>query len=99
MPSDTDYEPYQWALPQILAPAAWDVTTGSADIIIGGLDTGVALDHPDLAGKLVAGYDFVNDDANPYDDNGHGTYTAGIMAARSNNGIGISGVCWTCRVR
>ncbi len=98
IPNDPQFAANQWALPQIHAPDAWDITTGKASVIVADIDTGVAIDHPDLAGKLVAGYDFVNDDANPYDDNGHGTYTAGIMAANANNGIGVAGVCWGCRV-
>jgi subtilisin family serine protease len=98
VPNDTNYAAHQWALRQIQAPAAWEVTTGSPDIIVAALDTGVALDHPDLVGKLVPGYDFVNDDDDPSDDHGHGTYTAGIMAAQSNNNLGVAGVCWGCRV-
>ena len=46
--------------------------------------------HPDLAGKIIAGYDFSNDDGDPADDNGHGTHVAGIIAATPNNGIGKS---------
>jgi subtilisin family serine protease len=98
LPNDPQYTANQWALPQIHAPAAWDITTGKSSIILADVDTGIATDHPDLTGKLVAGYDFVNNDSNPYDDNGHGTYTAGIMAAQSNNGVGVTGVCWGCRL-
>jgi parallel beta-helix repeat protein len=42
----------------------------------------------------VRGWDFVNNDSNPLDDNGHGTHCAGIVGAKGNNGIGVSGVCW-----
>jgi subtilisin family serine protease len=98
LPNDPQFATNQWAYPQIHAPEAWDITTGKTSIVLADVDTGVATDHPDLSGKLVAGYDFVNDDANPYDDNGHGTYTAGIMAAQSNNAVGVTGTCWGCRV-
>ncbi len=78
------------------APEAWDTETGDAGVIIAILDTGIDLDHPELLGKLVAGYDFINSDSNPQDDNGHGTHVAGIAGAGSNNSVGIAGVCWGC---
>jgi type VII secretion-associated serine protease mycosin len=97
-PNDPYYaEGKQWGLEQIKVEQAWGVTTGN-DAIIAILDTGVASDHPDLAGKLVRGYDFVNNDSNPYDDVGHGTYTAGIAGAASNNGVGVAGVSWGARI-
>ena len=97
VPNDPLY-PRQWHLPQISAPAAWDYTTGSRSIIVAMLDTGVAVDHPDLAGQLVAGYNFVADTTNPSDDNGHGTYTSGLVAALINNEVGVAGVAPNVRV-
>lgn len=87
----------QWNMKQIRASEAWDVTTGN-DWIIAILDTGVDLSHPDLAPKLVKGYDFVNQDDSPQDDHGHGTHVAGIAAAAGNNGIGIAGMSWGARI-
>ena len=87
----------QWALRDIHAYEAWDITTGGA-VTIALLDTGVSPSHPDLAGKLLPGYDFFNNDSDPSDDEGHGTYTAGVAAANTNNGIGIAGICWGCRI-
>ncbi|MFL5801086.1 MAG: S8 family serine peptidase [Roseiflexaceae bacterium] len=87
----------QWALRNIHALEAWDITTGG-DITIAVLDTGISRSHPDLKGKVLPGYDFANDDADPNDDEGHGTYTAGVAAANSNNGTGIAGVCWGCKI-
>ncbi len=55
------------------------------------LDTGVDYLHPDLAGRIIKGYDFVNADADPMDDFGHGTHVAGIITAVQNNGKGIAG--------
>lgn len=95
-PNDTVFE-QQWALRKIQAPEAWDITTGN-EIVIALLDTGVSNSHPDLKNKLVEGYDFANRDHDPNDDEGHGTYTAGVAAASSNNGQGIAGVCWGCRI-
>ena len=83
----------------IKAREGWNETMGSEEVIIAVLDTGVDFNHPDLDDKLLStGYDFVNDDADPTDDNGHGTLVAGIAAAETNNGVGIAGVAWNCKV-
>ena len=87
-----------WALTKVRAPAAWKVTRGTAEVVVAVLDTGVDGDHPDLRGALVAGWDAVNEDADPNDDHGHGTLVAGVIAARSNNGIGGVGACSRCSV-
>lgn len=98
IPNDPRYASYQWNLPQIRAPYAWAISTGSADVIIAVVDTGVDLDHPDLAAKVVTGYDFVNADNDPNDDEGHGTHVAGIAAARTNNSQGVAGVSWGAKI-
>jgi parallel beta-helix repeat protein len=77
---------------------AWDISAGVTSTIVSIIDTGVDLDHPDLADKVVPGYDFVNGDATPQDDHGHGTHVAGIAAAVTNDGVGVAGVCPGCRV-
>lgn len=96
-PNDPSYGS-QWALPKIGAPTGWSVTTGSSGVVIAIVDTGVDKNHSDLVGKLVAGYDFVNNDSDADDDNGHGTHCAGIAAAITNNGIGVAGVDWNARI-
>lgn len=96
-PNDT-YWPQQWGLSKINAPTAWNTTIGSSSVIVADLDTGIDYSHPDLQGKSVPGYDFINNDSDPTDDNGHGTGTAAIIAANSDNGIGITGLCWQCRL-
>ncbi|MFQ5406949.1 MAG: S8 family serine peptidase, partial [Anaerolineales bacterium] len=88
----------QYGPVRIQAPLAWDITTGASSVVIAVVDTGVDLDHPDLAAKIVAGYDFVNNDSSAQDDQGHGTHVAGIAAAASNNGVGIAGVSWGARI-
>jgi len=85
-----------WSLAKVNALGAWSSTTGLTETVVAVLDTGVDLTHPDLQGAFVAGYDTVNEDADPSDDHGHGTMVAGVIAARSNNGIGVVGACWRC---
>jgi subtilisin family serine protease len=88
----------QWSPVRTHAPRAWDLTTGSAGIVVAIVDTGIDPTQSDLRGKLVPGYDYVNGDPDPSDDNGHGTAVAGIAGADSNNGIGVAGYCWGCRL-
>lgn len=86
----------EWHLAKIQAPAAWDVSTGSSSVVVAVVDTGVRATHPDLAGKVLAGgYDFVANDNDPTDENGHGTAVAGTIAPASNNSLGVAGVSWT----
>lgn len=75
---------------------AWNMTTGSSDVVVSILDGGVDLTHPEFAGRLVAGYDFVFDDNDPMpgDGNAHGTACAGIVAASGNNNLGVAGIAW-----
>jgi len=96
-PNDPYYE-YQTELPQITVPSAWDQTTGSAAVTVAVLDTGVTDLGGDLAGSLVPGWDYINGDSDPADDHGHGSSVAALIAGRGNNGIGIAGVCWQCKI-
>jgi thermitase len=87
-------DPYlsqQWGLTKVKAAEAWDITTGNATIKIAILDTGVDLDHPDLAGKIVISTNFTTS-ASANDVAGHGTHVAGIAAASTNNGTGTAGL-------
>jgi subtilisin family serine protease len=88
----------QWGPKRVRAPAAWEATRGSGSVVVAILDTGVDAAHPDLRGALVPGFDVVNKDTNPTDDNGHGTAAAGVVAARTNNVRGQAGVCWSCAI-
>lgn len=89
---------------QVYAPGiinllmAFNYTTGKQNIKIAILDSGILASHPEFAGRILPGYDFVNDDADPHDDYGHGTHVAGIAAAGVNNGIGMIGVCPGCSI-
>ena len=88
-----------------LAPA-WNATTGSSSVIVAVVDTGVDASHEDLSGAVLTGCNLVSgtitggvcSDTDTGDDNGHGTEAAGLIAARSDNGLGISGVCGSCKI-
>jgi subtilisin family serine protease len=85
-----------WGLPKIGAPAAWDSGTGSRDVTVAVTDTGIRLNHPDLAANIVpGGHDFIGNDDDPSDEHGHGTHVAGIIGATGNNTTGVTGVNWS----
>lgn len=87
-------DPYfsnQWNLQKINAPAAWDKSQGGfGPIAI--IDTGIDKNHPDLAGEVVGGYNFLTGTTDTTDDNGHGTHVAGIIEAATNNGTGVASI-------
>lgn len=134
-PNDADFDK-QYALDNrgqsggvldadIDALEAWEMHTGSKDVLVGVIDTGIYYKHPDLIDNYWSnpgetgldqngqdkrsngidddnngyvddwrGWDFINNDNDPIDDHNHGTHCAGVIGAKSNNGIGISGVNW-----
>ena len=80
----------QWNLDVVHADAAHAISTGSG-ALVAVLDSGVQSSHPDLAGSVIDGHDFIDGDATPNDQEGHGTNVAGIIVAHADNGIGIEG--------
>ncbi len=80
------------------APEAWDLTRGSTNVKIAVVDTGVAADHPALRANMISGWDFADDDADPDDEDGHGTHVAGTIGARGNDGDSIAGVNWNAKI-
>jgi thermitase len=95
-PDDPGYA-RQWGLVKSRVNEAWAATRGSGRVVIAVVDSGVNV-VPDLAGRVLAGHDFVNDDDNAADDNGHGTMAAGVIAAAGYNRTGVAGVCWYCKI-
>lgn len=82
------------------APQAWDIETGSPDVIIAIVDTGVMSTHEDLHDKIIRGRNVLSgaDPDDTEDDYGHGTEVAGVAAAMTNNSIGMAGVCWGAKI-
>jgi subtilisin family serine protease len=92
----------------ISATSAWDISKGSALVVVGDVDTGIDYNHPDLAANVWSnpggvggcapgthGYNAINRTCNPIDDNNHGSHTAGTIGAVGNNSAGVVGVNWT----
>ncbi len=84
-------ETVPWGITKIGAPSVHTNGNKGTGINIAIIDTGINYNHPDLSENYKGGYDFVNDDVDPLDDNGHGTHCAGIIAAVDND-IGVIGV-------
>jgi thermitase len=97
VPNDS-YVANEWHLSKIQAFQAWDGTIGNGNVIVAVLDSGVNLSQPDLVGRILPGYDFVNTNQNIADDFGHGTAVTGVIAANGNNGQGVAGVAYDCSV-
>ena len=104
IPNDPYYV-YQWHFSAVQMQQAWDISTGSG-VTVAVIDTGVAYEDylgfrraPDLSGTVfLSGWDFVNNDAHPNDDNSHGTHVCGTIAQTTNNGIGVAGVAFNARI-
>lgn len=123
-PNDPSFSS-QYHHKNIESAKAWNVSTGSKDVIVAIIDSGVNYNHPDIAPNYwknqgetgvdangnnkesngidddgngyvddFRGWDFVNDDNDPMDDHGHGTHCAGIIGAKGNNGVGVTGINW-----
>jgi len=83
----------QWGLKLAHLSSAWDLVTATNEIVVAVLDSGVDFTHPEFTGRIAAnGWNYINQSANPIDDNGHGTFCSGIIAAGLNNATGISGI-------
>src|ERR671922_607231 len=86
-----------WGMQKIRARAAWAAGTGKG-VTVAIIDSGVDPNHEDLAKNIVGGYDVVDKDFDPRDEEGHGTHVAGIVAAVANNGLGVAGVAPAAKI-
>lgn len=87
-----------WGLKNIRAQKAWKKSTGIGSSVAV-IDSGIDINHPDLKNKIIGCYDATTDtEGSCTDENGHGTHVSGTIAADTDNGIGVSGVCPDCRI-
>ena len=104
-PNDPFYDA-QWNMRLVDAERTWGIQTGSSDVIVAVLDTGIAFEDfgpfrkaPDWGStRFVAGFDFVNGDSHPNDDEFHGTHVSSTIAEATNNRTGMSGLAFGCAI-
>ncbi len=89
-PAGDPGEEIPWGITRVNAPGAWSTTQG-AGVRVAIVDTGIDLDHPELAASIKGGYNSVDSSIPPDDDHGHGTHVAGTVAA-IHNSEGVVGV-------
>ncbi len=77
---------------------AWDLSQGDARATIAVLDTGILPTSPEYTGRLDPGFDYVNEDSDPTADHPHGPRVTSLLGANANNGFGVTGVDWNCRI-
>lgn len=99
---DTPTDPLftrQWALQKVSAPMAWGIEAGlTSPVTVAVLDTGIDFEHPDFQGKLLPGFNALDPGTPPQDDHSHGTHVSGIIAAATNNRLGMAGLSWGARI-
>lgn len=94
---DPDLED-QWPLMATRINEAWAYTRGSEEVVLAVLDTGIDFASPEYERRLVPGFDFVNDDNDPTDDHGHGSWVTSVAAANADNAFAMAGVDHRCRI-
>ncbi len=90
---DTTVDAYQWGYLAVYADSAWCFVSGHPAVGVAVIDAGILYTHPDLQANYMGGYDFLDDDPDPYPSDGetHGTHVGGTIAAVLNNGVGVAG--------
>ena len=98
VPNDTKINEC-WYHNAIKTFSAWDITMGSEDIVVAVVDNGFALEHEDLAGKVVKPYNVYTKSTDVHESKEpHGSHVAGLAVATANNGCGIAGVAPNCKL-
>jgi subtilisin family serine protease len=98
VPDDPGWEFQRDYMPLVHVPEVWEQTTGDPAIVIAVVDTGINASLIDLVDNVVPGWNFVDNNADTSDFNGHGTLVATEMGALGNNGEAIAGYCWHCKL-
>ncbi|WKY46893.1 S8 family serine peptidase [Eubacteriaceae bacterium ES3] len=88
-----------WQFEKIGADKIWEDLNSADEIVVAVIDTGLNTSHPDLAGRITSGYDYVEGSSAVTDLSGHGTMVSGCVAASVNNGIGVSGSAVSANVK
>lgn len=88
-----------WGMFKIDAPSAWDITKGNPNIKVAVVDTGIDYNHEAFKdGRIIKGYNFADNNNDPMDDMGHGTHVAGTIGAAGDDGIGVVGEAYKCKL-
>lgn len=93
-PNDPWFANWQIPLQLLSTEAAWDTTTGSPNVPIAVLDTGLDYNHFEFSGRVISGYDFADSDSDYFDPLGHGTLVTGVIGAMPDNSVGMAGATW-----
>lgn len=96
-PNDTFWSA-QWSLRRMQAPLAWTLNQGATAVTVAVIDSGIDLSHPEFAGRIQPGFDYVEWDTVPQDQFGHGAHVSGVIAAAGNNGRGVAGAAWNVQL-
>jgi len=91
-----DRQEVPWSIAQYNIPRLWSKYTGQ-NVVVAIIDSGCQLEHPDLKNNYIEGYNTINKNQDPIDENGHGTHVAGTVAAINNN-KGVVGVAPNAKI-
>lgn len=98
LPNDPDLSK-AWQFERIGADETWNKVNNSESVVVAVIDTGLNIQHPDIADNVVPGYDYVDGTTDVVDLSGHGTLVAGCVAAVANNGIGFAGITGAANIK
>ncbi|MHA7139610.1 S8 family serine peptidase [Rossellomorea arthrocnemi] len=90
--NDPFYESQSLLFDQINVTKAWETYRPLDTVVVGVVDSGIDLNHPDLQTAIVGGKNFIHEGEPPLDHDGHGTHVAGLIGAATNNSVGVSSI-------